>query len=134
MGRPNILLITTDQQRFDGLGINGNAVLRTPNLDHLAARGVNFTRAYTTCPSCIAARRSILTGQFPVTHGLVGYEDGLEWDPPFTLPGLLGRNVQFSILNVQIRANVQNPGLVQNGGWAHIMGEIRLFWISPMIP
>ena len=89
--RPNILLITTDQQRFDGLGINGNRILRTPNLDHWASRGVNFSRAYTTCPSCIAARRSILTGQFPATHGLVGYRDGLQFDPPFTLPGLLGR-------------------------------------------
>ncbi|MDD4889434.1 MAG: sulfatase-like hydrolase/transferase [Phycisphaerae bacterium] len=91
MARPNILLITTDQQRFDGLALNGNAILRTPNLDHLAARGVNFSRAYTTCPSCIAARRTILTGQLPATHGMVGYEDGVEFNPPFTLPGLLGR-------------------------------------------
>jgi arylsulfatase len=91
MDRPNILLITTDQQRFDGMSLNGNSVLRTANLDYLAASGMNFSRAYTTCPSCIAARRTLLTGQLPSTHGLVGYEDGLEFDPPFTLPGLLGR-------------------------------------------
>ncbi len=91
--RPNVLLITTDQQRFDGLGINGpDLPLETPVLDELAAGGVNFKRAYTTCPSCIAARRSLLTGLHPVTHGLRGYADGLEWDPPFTLPGLLGQN------------------------------------------
>lgn len=88
--RPNLLLITTDQQRYDALGINGNEVLRTPNLDALAAGGVNFSRAYTTCPSCIAARRTILTGQAAHTHGLPGYQDGLEFNPAFTLPGLLG--------------------------------------------
>jgi arylsulfatase len=90
MIRPNLLLITTDQQRHDALGINGNAILRTPVLDHLADKGANFSRAYVTCPSCIAARRTMLTGQAPATHGLVGYQDGVEFFPPFTLPGLLG--------------------------------------------
>jgi arylsulfatase A-like enzyme len=90
MDRPNLLLITTDQQRFDALGINGNRVLRTANLDHWAAGGVNFVRAYTTCPSCIAVRRGILTGQHPVTHGMVGYRDGVEFTPDYTLPALLG--------------------------------------------
>jgi len=89
--RPNILLITTDQQRFDGLGLHApDGPLRTPNLDSLAARGVDFRRAYSTCPVCIPARRSLLTGLHPQSHGLRAYRDGLEWDPPFTLPGLLG--------------------------------------------
>ncbi len=90
MNRPHILLITTDQQRFDALGINGNPDLETPNLDALAARGVNFTRSYSTCPVCIPARRTLLSGQHPFTHGLRWYQDGLEWDPPFTLPAILG--------------------------------------------
>lgn len=87
--RPHILLITTDQQRFDALGINGNPVLETPNLDHLAASGTNFRRCYVTCPVCIPARRTLLSGQHPATHGLRRYQDGLDWDPPFTMPGLL---------------------------------------------
>ena len=89
MNRPNLLLITTDQQRHDALGINGNRHLQTPVLDNLAATGVNFSRAYVTCPSCIAARRTILTGQAPATHGLVGYKEGQEFFPKFTLPSLL---------------------------------------------
>jgi len=88
--RPNILLITTDQQRHDALGINGNEILQTPNLDWLASSGVNFKRAYTTCPVCIPARRTIISGLHPTAHGLVRYQDGLDWEPPFTLPGLLG--------------------------------------------
>lgn len=87
--RPNILLITTDQQRGDCLGINGNPWLETPNLDHLASRGVNFSRAYSTCPVCIPARRTLLSGQSPDTHGLRHYQDGLEFHPPATLPGCL---------------------------------------------
>ena len=89
MGRPNILLIMTDQQRGDCLSIDGHPVLLTPTMDHLAAAGVRFTNAYSTCPSCIAARRSLLSGQFPATHGIVGYRDHIEWDAPPTLPGVL---------------------------------------------
>jgi len=88
--RPHILLITTDQQRYDAMGFNGNPHLDTTNLDHLAAQGVNFDRAYITCPVCIPARRTLLSGQHPFTHGLRRYQDGLNWDPPFTLPGILG--------------------------------------------
>ncbi|MEX0652720.1 MAG: sulfatase-like hydrolase/transferase [Phycisphaeraceae bacterium] len=87
--RPNILLITTDQQRYDALGINGNTILQTPNLDHLASRGTNFSRAYSTCPVCIPARRSLISGLHPATHGLGRYHDGQAFDPPCTLPGLL---------------------------------------------
>ena len=87
--QPNILLITTDQQRYDALGFNGNPVLETPNLDHLAVRGISFDRCYITCPVCIPARRSLLSGQHPFTHQLRCYTDGLEWTPPFTLPGIL---------------------------------------------
>ncbi|GMV93336.1 MAG: arylsulfatase [Candidatus Hydrogenedentota bacterium] len=91
-GKPNILLIMTDQQRGDCLGIDGHPVLLTPTMDHIAAQGVRFSRAYTTCPSCIAARRSLLSGQFPATHGMVGYRDGVEWDAPPTLPQVLKEN------------------------------------------
>jgi arylsulfatase len=89
--RPHLLLITTDQQRGDALGLHGNRFLETPNLDALAARGLDFHRAYVTCPVCVPARRTLLSGQSPDTHGLRWYQDGLEWDPPATLPGLLSR-------------------------------------------
>jgi arylsulfatase len=79
----------TDQQRGDCLGIEGHPCLVTPSMDHIAAEGTRFHRAYSTCPSCVAARRSLLSGQFPTTHGLVGYADALEWDAPPTLPGVL---------------------------------------------
>lgn len=78
-----------DQQRGDCLSAEGHPVLRTPNMDSIAANGMRFTRAYSPCPSCIAARRSLLAGQEPFTAGMVGYRDGVEWDAPPTLPGAL---------------------------------------------
>ncbi|UCG47456.1 MAG: sulfatase-like hydrolase/transferase [Phycisphaerales bacterium] len=61
----NLLFIMTDQQRFDALSRAGNRILKTPNLDRLAAEGVFFENAYTGCPVCVPARTVILTG-----HGI----------------------------------------------------------------
>lgn len=69
--RPNVLHITVDQMRFDTLGANGNPICRTPNLDRLAAEGVNFTHAYTCCGICSPARASLLTGRLPHHHGML---------------------------------------------------------------
>lgn len=66
--RPNILLITSDQQHWTSMGFR-NPELHTPNLDRLAREGVSFERAYTTNPTCTPARASILTGQYPSQHG-----------------------------------------------------------------
>lgn len=89
MDRPNIILITTDQQRGDCLSFNGHPEVRTPFLDSLAAGGVNFTRAYTTCPICIPARRTILSGMNPGNHGLIRNSEAAPFNPPVTLPRLL---------------------------------------------
>ena len=58
----NLLFIITDQQRFDALGCAGNPVLKTPNLDRLAREGARFVNAYSSCPVCVPARTTILTG------------------------------------------------------------------------
>ncbi len=86
---PNIILITADQFRGDCLGIAGHPELRTPWLDHLATRGVYFRRATTSCPVCIPARRSLLSGLHPASHGLNHNAEGQRFTPAATLPGLL---------------------------------------------
>ncbi|HWL53977.1 MAG TPA: arylsulfatase [Chthoniobacteraceae bacterium] len=86
---PNILFIMTDQQRGDCLGAEGAEFLLTPNLDELAGDGMRFRCAYSTSPVCIPARRSLMSGMHPATHGMVGYCDHQEWNPPATLPQLL---------------------------------------------
>ncbi len=62
---PNILVIMADQQVCNTIGAYGNAMIRTPNLDRLAAEGVLFERSYTTCPLCMPARASLLSGRYP---------------------------------------------------------------------
>ena len=71
MPRPNILLIHSDQHRYDCVGCNGHRQLQTPNLDRLAGEGVRFTHAFTPSPICSPARASLLTGQWPTQHGCV---------------------------------------------------------------
>ena len=67
--QPNFLFIMSDQLRPDRTGFGGNRVVKTPNLDALAARGRNFTRAYCNSPSCGPSRNSIMTGRMPSANG-----------------------------------------------------------------
>ncbi|MAE20722.1 sulfatase [Candidatus Poribacteria bacterium] len=66
--RTNILLITSDQQHWNTLGIN-NPEIQTPNLDRLANSGTTFNRTYCPNPTCTPTRASIVTGQYPSQHG-----------------------------------------------------------------
>src|SRR5487761_2406286 len=68
MGR-RILFVTTDQQRYDTLGVNGGPLSRTPAIDALAARGIRYERCQPTSVVCMPSRASMLTGQHPSTHG-----------------------------------------------------------------
>lgn len=69
MGR-NILFVTTDEQRCDGLGCYGGRIARTPVADRLASQGVLYERAYTQNVTCMPARSTIVTGQHVNTHGV----------------------------------------------------------------
>ena len=69
MGR-KILFVTTDQQRYDTLGCNGGQVARTPVIDALAAEGIRYERAIPQSVVCMPSRSTMLTGQYPTTHGV----------------------------------------------------------------
>ena len=68
--RRNILLITTDQQRYDGLGFAGGEFAKTPVLDRLATTGLQYRQARNQCAVCMPARSTILTGQHVRMHGV----------------------------------------------------------------
>ncbi|MCI6553780.1 MAG: arylsulfatase [Lachnospiraceae bacterium] len=91
MKQPNIILIMTDQLRWDCLGYAGHPDVKTPYLDTLASTGTAFTHAYSACPSCIAARAALHTGMEQSHHGRVGYEDGIPWNYEHTLAGELSK-------------------------------------------
>ncbi|HLU37020.1 MAG TPA: sulfatase-like hydrolase/transferase [Thermomicrobiales bacterium] len=86
--RPNILLITSDQQHYSALG-SVNPKISTPALDRLAAEGTRFDRAYCPSPVCSPSRSSIITGQYPSEHGCWTIGVKLDEDA-VTLPQLLG--------------------------------------------
>lgn len=65
----NFILFMPDQLRADCVGAFGNPVVRTPNLDAFAARGVSFPNAYAQHSVCSPSRASLLTGQYPHTAG-----------------------------------------------------------------
>ena len=67
---PNILYLFTDQWRAMDHGYMGNPDVRTPNIDALADQSVNFTNAVSGIPVCCPHRGCLLTGQYPLSHGL----------------------------------------------------------------
>jgi arylsulfatase A-like enzyme len=68
---PNLLFITTDHQRADSLGMVQDSLEITPHLNRLAARSLDFRRAYTTSPLCVPARTALATGKYPTKNGVV---------------------------------------------------------------
>jgi len=82
MPRPNILLIFTDQQRWDTIHADGNPVIITPQLDRLCAEGVRFTSAYTPSPVCVSARCSLIHGQYAHRTGCTYNGDAFCDDRP----------------------------------------------------
>ncbi len=77
MAQPHIVLIVSDQHRADWLGCAGNRIVRTPNLDALAAGGVRFTDAYCNAPLCVPSRMSMLAGRQPHRTGVLSNGDSL---------------------------------------------------------
>ena len=68
--KPNIVFVFADQWRAQDIGYNGNKIVHTPELDKLAEESVVFTNAVSGCPVCSPYRASLLTGQYPLTHGI----------------------------------------------------------------
>lgn len=67
--RPNVLLVMADQWSGARMGCAGHPTVQTPTLDQMARNGVTYTRAYSECPICIPARRTLMTGTTTRTHG-----------------------------------------------------------------
>lgn len=85
----NVLLITSDQQHWNTLGRHLPEI-QTPNLDRLAAQGIDCRRAYCPNPTCTPSRASIITGQYPSAHGAWSLGTKLPEDVP-TVGGLFSK-------------------------------------------
>ena len=93
--RPNIIFIMTDDHAQAALGVYGNTILKTPNLDRIGEEGLRFQRSFVTNALCLPSRASFLTGQYSHTHGMRtnGAESGFTREPALrnaaTWPNLL---------------------------------------------
>ena len=69
-GKPNIVFVLTDQWRAQATGYAGDPNVKTPHLDALASRSINFTNAVSVCPVCTPYRASLMTGRYPLSTGM----------------------------------------------------------------
>ena len=88
VGRPNVVLLLSDDHNYRALGCSGNEVIRTPNLDRLAAEGVFFDRCFTPNPICTPSRACLYTGQDSWSNGVTFNGKAIKSDSPL-LPRLL---------------------------------------------
>ena len=77
--RPNIILIMTDQQRFDSIAGLGAGWMHTPNLDRLAREGVSFSNCFVNSPVCVTSRASLFSGKYP--HKVGAFSNFQPWEP-----------------------------------------------------
>lgn len=108
MPRDNILLITTDQQRFDTLNALGNQSIFTPHLNYLASMGTAFTRCYADCPICVPSRTTIMTG-------LRGFESGV-----------VSNATHETVMRAQTNARATLPAIFTDAGYqTKAMGKMH---------
>ena len=87
--RPNVLLITTDQQQVTATSAAGNPWLKTPHMDSIAAHGVYFTKSYCAFPLCSPSRSALHTGRTP--HEIKVDRNSVPIDPAMPLSGQVFR-------------------------------------------
>lgn len=83
--QPNVLMICTDHWAAEHLGFAGNPAILTPGLNEIASCGVRYTNAYSECPVCVPARRTLMTGMTPRSHGDRIFNDQLTFPKVKTL-------------------------------------------------
>ncbi len=120
--RPNILFMMTDDQRWDCMSAAGNKILKTPNMDRLAAGGVRFTNGFVTNSLCAPSRATILTGLYSHSHGVTTNGGGPPADSHMRFQYQHnGRSVE-DVLNLDsssvLRSNVTTfPRLLHQSGY-----------------
>jgi arylsulfatase A-like enzyme len=88
-GRPNVLIITTDQQQVEAMSALGNPWVRTPHMDSIAANGVSFVRSYCAFPLCSPSRSALHTGRTP--HEIRVDRNTVPIDPAIPISGQVFR-------------------------------------------
>ena len=112
VNRPNILVITTDQQSHHMMSCAGNQWLRTPNMDRVAAWGTRLERGYCSDPVCVPARYSWWTGRMPSSIGMRSNHGPLERAPQEVHDGGLGHLMRAADYEVLFGGKVHTPSKI----------------------
>jgi arylsulfatase A-like enzyme len=121
--RPNILLITDDQHNANKLGCYGDPLVKTPNLDRLAARGTRFTRAYSNNMVCAPSRVSMVTGQYVHSHGYYANSGPHPGRPLWVTSYLRQHGYQTAMIG---KAHYGYPKIVQEFDYFRLCDRIAL--------
>ena len=122
--QPNIILIMTDQQRGDCLGVMGNPGIRTPHLDQLANDGILFTNGYSSVPSSTPARSVLLTGMSPWHNGMIGFGTVAE-HYKYEMPRMLAENHYYTYIVGKLHYAPQRNLHGYHGGLLDESGRVR---------
>ena len=119
----NILFLLSDQHSPKALGCYGSSVVRTPNLDRLAARGTRFSSAYCNSPICISARAALATGRY--VHEIGYWDNGRAYEGSVPSWGhrlaFHGHDVE-SIGKLHFRSEEDPTGFVKQHLPMHVVG------------
>ncbi|WP_319268480.1 sulfatase-like hydrolase/transferase [uncultured Draconibacterium sp.] len=96
--KPNIIIIYTDQQRYNTIHSLGNEFIKTPNLDKLVKSGTAFTHTFVTAPVCVASRWSLHTGMYTTSHQTYSNHHKSKVKPKTSLPAELKKNGYQTVL------------------------------------
>ncbi len=122
-GRPNVILIMSDDQGWGDVGYNGHPHLKTPNLDTMAANGIQFNRFYSAAPVCSPTRASVLTGRHPYRMGIYFANVGHLPQDELTLPEILHKQGyatgHFGKWHLGTMVNVVRDGVRGGKSWGH---------------
>ena len=131
----NLLIIMVDEMAAQAVGCYGHPVVKTPNIDRLAARGVRFTKAYASSPICVPSRAAFATGRYPHQTGY--------WDNVFAYDGsvrgwghrLQGEGHRFTTIGkLHYLDDVSDTGIDEQILPMHIYGGGDIFGLERETP